>query len=690
MRGLLWVLCLLFHDGFLPGGESSSVSFLSEDWPSHVVPPNNGWGESEYAQTHTVSLLENSLVESEDGAFPNTASLTSIHVSDNMPAKDAGHSPVQGASRKRFFMMGLGISLALLLCAGLLTRGVKRPSAPKEEAFPKSDEGAVAEEHTGEPPIGPTAPIKDLTLDTRARLETVRTLLPAAEKLAAAVDSVQAKELLSILQASVGEPEAETEKVEDSSTLEASLERALGALRELHESALQQAQALVQADALLPAFPSLGPWGAEASEAMLEVEQGLEADALGSFVTSFRSLNENATRLAMRFNEVGARLSSERQFIDEKDGSLLVSTAADLECLRATDDSKRRATVQGQKLRHGLILCVKALLLGDREESLQQLKRNLALLALHEQLVRNAWEELEGPEAAAAPAKETEALLNTLEDMLEEARELVEQASSEVQSMRTSTTVEDVAVADRRAEELEERAFAVLTRCRRVAQSLPMLPESFDLTTKELLINMATVAYESALPVNAVVQRALQAIKARSAMHSPGMYDPSAISTQYVNHSIHKSLLDSITQTAHEAETWLKDTEASLEALRQSEEVKYAMEQMQRAVTNVDRLLKEKELSVLQMLTSFLLRVLEGDIDHAAAIATSAMAHEFDPTCSELPQLQELQRQFQAGRMAAKDAKTLSEAAEAAASMRARAFEMENLVYGYMRKNTQL
>ena len=112
----------------------------------------------------------------------------------------------------------------------------------------------------------------------------------------------------------------------------APLEDASGALRRLHQAALEKAEALAQDAAFLAAIPKLGAGGQEAAESVSGLEPDVEAETSEPFA------------------DVHNRLSAERPLVDERDRGLLLATANKLESLIAAYGARKHALKIAAKL----------------------------------------------------------------------------------------------------------------------------------------------------------------------------------------------------------------------------------------------------------------------------------------------------------------------------------------------------
>ena len=127
------LLPLVFHERLCLGDMNTNEEMLFEgSYPSSAETLSNEWGGAQARATQTDSLFETSMMASGYTADLPTAS--HIEVSDAGTSQGTGPNVARGVSLSPSIIRGLGASLALLLCLGFLTAGLKRQYASKAEA----------------------------------------------------------------------------------------------------------------------------------------------------------------------------------------------------------------------------------------------------------------------------------------------------------------------------------------------------------------------------------------------------------------------------------------------------------------------------------------------------------------------------------------------------------------------------
>lgn len=667
-----------------------------EAWLSHAETLSNEWGEAQATETRSGILIDSSLFPSAEAA-EKAPTVNSIEGSGEADFEGTGGKVPRIVSRRLFLFSALGVWLAFL-CLGFLSVDVRRPSAQKAGVRSKPDadmtvgkapeegEGPAEEGAAADLPAGPAFMAEDPTAEIRARVENVRGLLPAAKRLGAAVDSVQAKKLLRRVQETVGALEAEAAEVGNSKRFEAALEVALQAFGSLHQAAIEQAKAAAKLDSPPLPFAVMEPWGDDAAGAMPDLEQEIASETMRPFMTSLRSVHQSILKLSQRRSELHSRLSTGRHFVGEDDGHLLTSAASDFGLLRATTEAKRRATEAAEELKEGILDVIRTSLLARRENAWLLLRKDMELVEVYAALEVDARGTDEDSGGAASPTAFARGnSMERLQSMIEEVETLLLQVGSDNQSVRTKDTVEHVAAAAERATVTEMQAAALLARCWEVADSLPGLPEHLNSIATQMLRDISQRIQRRARSDNNLVQGVVEEIQETSAEFFPGMGDPSTtIKKQNLRLSLVVDLMKKVTEVVHRAETRTKEAEETVQALRRVTRLQPALEQTSKARASLIALAMLKEEAFLFRLSYHLMAFLEKEVDYTTTLAALAASYKFGAPCPEKEQLKGLQAQLKAAKTAVEEAKTLTEAAEAVARMRAHAEAMDDVVYGYM------
>ena len=683
------VLPVVFHERQCLGDMSPNEEILFEwSYPSYAETLSNEWGGARANATQTASLFETSMVASENTADLPAAS--AIEVSGKGSSQRTGPNEARGVSLSSSILRSLGTSLALLLLLGFLTAGLKRDFASKAKARLQTE----AELPPGEAPkeaeltkqASPTGEVESSTEDkrakTRGRLEAVRALLPAAERLVAALRSAEAQNLLRKVQESVRALETQETEVKSSKGLEGPLEDALAAFRELHQAAVERVEAMAQNAAFLSPFPLLGPWGEEPeAEAVSDVQHGLaDQETVRAFVISLRSFYQSAKSLSQRFLDVQRRLSTEH-FADERDGQLLIAAAKDLEYLRTTDIIRIRTIEVAEKLKEGTVHAIRTLLLWEREFGLLHIRSDVESMQLYADLARES--------ANTSPAPRVASALNALHAELKLTTALLDRLQSDVQTMRTSNTVGLIVEADMRARQLQRWATASLERCLDLQRGIATLPQDLNDASRQKLAELARRLNQRATSLNSIVKGASNEAEEVAGDLLPSPTDPSKSGPQHVNGNIAISLLQSLKAIGHMAESRVQDIESVEQALQEVNLLRPGMEQVQTAAASVTSLATDKKTALFMLLSCRLTAFLERDAELISHVVNQVALPCFNQSHPESVELKELQRRLNADKAALKAATTLTEAARAAASMRAHANTFVELAHTELRDSVR-
>lgn len=672
-----WLLCLPFHGHLFVKAEDPDPGMPSEDTsPSIYSTLDIEWAETQETTTQVASFRESSLAASDVTSESITATSYTMETSER-PAEGPAGKTDQKVPRPPALLRGMGISLAFLVFVGLLTVGMKRHYARKTDTHPRkqAELGPGEAQKEDEPakegkPIGKEkVPVDEA--QTRARLEAIRELLPAAARLAAALDSPESQRLLTIVQKSVGQLEMDPAKVPD---IKASLQSGLKALRSLHQDAIERAEAIMEADKFLPGPAEMGPWEQTSTEALLGGEQGPEGTAVSPLMTNLRSFHQIAVKMSRRLADVHARMSVLRTFKGERDGQLLLATAAGLEALLATNEAKQHAVTVAQHLRESVSGGVEALFLVQRENALYELQQKFEVM----RLVANLAKSKTGEETSG----DTESL-QEVEGGIEEVTRLVARLCSECKRIRERATAVEMLAAVPQIERLEERAVELIDTLWEDSVVLPGLPDRLDSSTKKLVEAIAQRAHQRVTSEVASVKESLRQIAESGRNALPGLRNPSESDDEARTGSNGNDLMTQIGMITNAVERLADAAAHSLDYLMQSDELTSSLEQIRKIIEFARWIGDEKQKALLLQGYCVQAAGLERDMTYSNSLAARAASRVLGPSRPEKQELEKLQRQFEAARTAAMQAQTLHEGATAVAAMRAHAEAMDEIVHAY-------
>ncbi|CDJ70192.1 hypothetical protein, conserved [Eimeria necatrix] len=271
------------------------------------------------------------------------------------------------------------------------------------------------------------------------RLEALRALEPVVSSLAAAVDSPEAQQLLLLYQQQVEAPAAAAAAGEAAAApelaaaaAEAAAEEALSLLRLLHDAAVQEASLL---EASQREFHGcfLETWEEKIIE-QVAANQQAEAET-GPFVQTLKSLQESEQQLQRQFQLARQQLLQQQEFGDEQQWPLLAAAAADLACMKRAAAARAEAAAAAAEVKRNITETVRALLAARRDKFARQAEGDLDLLDgyMHllqqQQLLQREGEPRGAPAAAAAAAAAAAEGPEERELALEKAQDLFLNAS---------------------------------------------------------------------------------------------------------------------------------------------------------------------------------------------------------------------------------------------------------------------
>ncbi|KAL8438694.1 hypothetical protein Efla_005232 [Eimeria flavescens] len=328
-------------------------------------------GEGSQAELNDASLLSDSPLATVIQS-PDRALLEEQENGRNATAKALERSGVRPRSRPSGTLRttGLGLSIAALAFFGLVVfrgwwrypfTGVHHPETPGKPGadLPHGGEKKALE-----------------------RLAAVTSMASAAEHLADALDTKEGEMLLTTMYSALRK--AQKLSKDEEARMNELLDISLGAVTRLHEVARAAAAALAQGGP-----PSI----AEAAALLTDAPQFLYPDQLkivSPFVTHLRDLTEHYERLSTRLEERQAHVEKGGVFRNENDKNLLLTTAADLLCIRKTSQDRKNAADAALKTRDGARTVVRTLLLRQTAHLLRQLTGDIEMTDAYLQILTDA------------------------------------------------------------------------------------------------------------------------------------------------------------------------------------------------------------------------------------------------------------------------------------------------------------
>ncbi|CDJ54008.1 hypothetical protein, conserved [Eimeria brunetti] len=668
-----WMLPLLSHAFCVPTVEASiGVSSSRSAWLSTDASLASDSGDREHDVTQSASFLDSSL-EAID-AIPEDGRAVGL---EGVNARGAVKNPLPSSklsgNRKSAVATGLGAALALIFFLFLMRAGGQRRAGSREGGLEKKDPRrpfdarersitSAREGKTAEKPR-PAAP----TGDAEQRLEEVRKLLPSASRLASAVDSEEAQILLATVRENVQKADQLEEKLMENRGPNERLDCALDALRSLHRTAIVQAEVLAKNGGESHTFSMLDP--KEESVALLAaLEKDMEAEGVLSFVEYLRLLDHSISNMCWQFGKIRDELSAEPKFIDERDGGVLMSLTNKVEWLRDLANKKGHALNMAVKLEKSMLYAVRTHIFGVREVSLLHLESELGIAKA-----------LAAAAEGGNGVKQQSNLLSSLSEKLQLAEIVLGKLRAILESVQPHTSLGDILSASRSAEELDAQASSLLLKCWTLAMDHPHQAETFHPSIFNMLKDVALKAHWRAVSEKAGLRVALREIQTTNSMlQSSPEVAPSP--THHLNNILVTNLLESAKEISGKAEKYYCDTKALVEALHRLRETRHMVSQVQKATAAVSPMVKLSSKCYMLMLDNCLLKVLDMDIVFSMKLAERASSRRSTLSRPEQRLLEDLEASFDAAKKAAKEAKTIRGAVEAAAIMREKAEAMESLV----------
>lgn len=580
----------------------------------------------------------------------------------------------------QMFRRGWGISLLLLLFATLLAVALKRLSAA-EAALSSVSETKKETIKDESPPKSAGTPVESpTTRNVRVRLEKLRLLLPGAERLAAAINSVGAATLLQRLQDVV-------EKAEEVAlggppggpvgrTLEDSVTDALAMFQKLHLAAIEEVKKIMQTDGVLYGFGALDGLDKELSERIGGLEQKEDYCVVPLLVKTYKSLHVGAENLRSRLNEQIKQVLTGEQFKDESDEHSLLKTAVTLESINAISRSRRRLAMMAERLENDVVSGLKQTILETREVFIREVEKDLALLNLYAAIPRRLGHRNDDA-AAAANAQNVKANLEDFEAQLGKTGLLLDQLCAQVDLIRKSKSLAVIRSADVQAMNLQFRVYASFQECRAKAAVFPELPEHLDSSGRRLVKKFVDTSYHSFVREGLTLLEMLQKLHETKKGGSNGL-------SSYLNGAIRGQQIYKINKLAAKTTRNLQEANSSWGLVDQATRTDSAMDGALDMSTMLSSLEKDKYFGSILRLNSNFLSFLEEDVGSIVSETESAFSRPPSPLFSEFKprKYEELKYRFYAAKAAVQNATSLREAASAAIELRLHASSVQDFLYG--------
>lgn len=567
--------------------------------------------------------------------------------------------------------------LALLFFLGLFAVCVRFQIHLKEEEARIALEAEKAEEITEKDQVLREVAIR---AQTEARLEKVKGLLPAAERLASAVATDKSTQLLTTLQEIIRATDLTTPAT-DSEELEGNLKGALRALRKLHEAAIKRGSEILQASKFLHPIPPLSHFIDEDLGTQIGNEEIRKNVLEGFFVRSYQGIFRSATRLYRRFTDAGRRLGADRRFESEEDGGVLMDAALTVEALSSTTKDLRQLSSLAAHVEKALHAETKALLTMEHEKTIRALKVELQMHRLYASLVKDALKDLENSSAHTISADKLTTALSDMGANLVITGLFLNQAETETLKLGDSPTLPFAIKASRQADALEAQAERSLQKCSTGREAFSDLELQLNLRGSQALKEIADKMVQRVKMLNEKIQHSATHVKSRFAGHFEDSGVGGKGKTQHLNPAIIKRLLQTLDDIAHRGGACV----AEATALQEKVKGLSTMCAARAAISSLGTLMRTQEMGrIVACESAFRLcqidsfevevRLLIHQVAHAAL-------HDSHLSTSEKQKYAEAKESFNAATRAAGEAENPLDAIGAVDAMRQHTITMGNIFF---------
>ncbi|CDJ41780.1 hypothetical protein, conserved [Eimeria tenella] len=526
------------------------------------------------------------------------------------------------------------------------------------------------------------------------RVEAMKQLLPAAARLAAALGTEEAQELLKVAEALVPPPGTKVHPKE----LEAGAEILVSALSSLQSMAVARAAALAQQqEQQQGSFPELEvrdpPPQNNGELEVIDVADELEGnDTALTFLKLHRSLAEAAAQLQSSFAEVSHGVQTAQQFHTEADTPALAAAAADLELLSHFSGSLEHLKALATPIRDRAYDSMRIVKLRRGEEVLEEVGAELRLVNITMQLAEEA--------ATAETAAAANAVFQRMEEISGDLETLLGHLRANIEQVRRSVTMKQISLASDRLEATAARASSLLENLKNEAKALPPLPAEIQSSSSRRSGERAIAAeadrhHENILAGAAAVRRALEDARKKiqslssSSSRSNRSNRNSKRGLQHVGSSISAALMRRLREISSQTESSVRQAESLVEAVPSVRSPEAALKSLRRLAEISVELVRKKEESQLLLLEGELVRALDKDAQHLVAAAAYYIAHPFDPDSREAECMQGDHKQFKEMMEMLSSAESVVDAEDLVSAARFAAASMRDTLAQHRRKDSE-
>lgn len=655
----LFLLLCLAHA--LPATHPSFSGTFSERWD-----PNIDTSLGNTAMTVSGYFERESSEPTNQGAEP-------IAPSSWIEVKHSRHARAYLAFPKLPSAIRVGGSLALLMLLLLWVPGkqlfgarIKAPAEPEEQEQAE-EESAEEQPLPGELSFAIEAGIRSHAV---WRLGNLKELLAAAESITSAVGTDEAKVLLRTIKENAAIKERE--KQLDTDTLFFAVRNSFGAVRRLHEVAIEHAAQIAKnfkrVDAVSPKLQ------VSSEEFFFDSVAGKqrERDLLISLKIVSKSLCDDKEQSTRRFHETYAQISTARVFKDEGDRDKLVAAAAGLHRLIAIRTAQERALGIAEAIEEQGLAAVKTLVTGNRMKFCQKTKIERAMASAQLRVAIDRLSKKIGLADERNAALSAGRILREVQISLDSLR------AGTMNIMESKSLYEVKRVADEGLEKQQEITKA-LQVCSEIVADLCLVggaDQRLRLFEIELMSSPACKAHQVVKEEMADLRKQAERLRALCALY--GLHKSSDNGFFFS-----ETAIDAVSSEAKEiesrAECFLKKYEDAMNSLKGDltfSDASINIEILSHSIAGIIE--AKKDFQVLE--TSLkLFEILRDDIEDTTTRAAIATSDAFKLSTSDAEQLQRRWSLLTALYRGATAANSLEEAAKSAVTMRALVKEMERL-----------
>lgn len=614
----------------------------------HMFPSESKWAQTTETYSENWAETQTNL---EEAGFQ-----TYVNDQEKVPQEDAGGILLlsSGGNVFRFpgFSRRLHVSKRLLLVVIVLAAGLKVFSA-----LPRSPKLPFA---------------KDIEKE-RTRLEKIKRLLPAASRLASAVDTPESRSLLKRVQEVLQVADKAALEAENIGSLQKPLSIALEAIGGLQQAAFKEADAIVRAAALLPAFPQLDKWDEADSKLFMKLEERTNPQIVNPLLNTLQRLNDNAEKLRLHAVEGAMAVSAVRPFKNEEDEDVLLTIAASLEVLDDARKFRKRLTRTAQRVKDDFLLALRNLVLREYNDIVHRLEGNIASASL----VADVWDFEDQKSSNLADASKT---LGEIKESTEKMRYLLKNLYSFRTKLRESQTVAEITSASAKLMDCEQQATLLIDECWFSVGALPERQGAVNSRAKQSVTKRVERIAEEITSYNKFLADELNKLQAAHVEMKQAIEGKSRLFSR----SVVEEQLNSTKELALKAREWKALSKTSLETMKQTNTLSRLLTEMSKLDDGLRDQRKNNSTLMLLKLSSRFAKILDDD--------ASCSASEASKIAPQVPRfkafmLTELEKMFTSAKMLFRKADTLQEAAKAAADMRSTVLEMQHLLLSPRRKD---